>query len=215
MTDEKYTHIAVIADRSGSMSTIAKDMNGGLEEFLKEQAEFDGTLLVDITTFDGSVETVAKGVKASEVSHPIIVPRGMTALNDAIGITVANLGERFAKLEESQRPGKVIVMVVTDGGENSSSEYTTEKVKELVTRQQDEWKWEFLFLGANIDSFNVAGGYGILRGSTINYEASAAGANSVIATASAYVTRTRSGLEADFTEEERAATMGNLKADTK
>lgn len=215
MTDEKYTHIAVIADRSGSMSTIAKDMNGGLEEFLKEQAEFDGTLLVDITTFDGEVETIAEDAKASEVSHPIIVPRGSTALNDAIGVTIAKLGERFAKLEESQRPGKVIVMVVTDGGENSSREYTTAQVKELVTRQQDEWKWEFMFLGANIDSFNVAGGYGIAKGSTINYAASAAGASSVLRSAGEYVTRTRSGLVADFTEEERAATMGNLSVDSK
>jgi uncharacterized protein YegL len=203
MTNPDYTHIAVIADRSGSMFGISKDMNDGLRSFLEEQNLFPGKLLVDITTFDGQVEQVLTDGSVEDVAHPIINPRGSTALLDAIGVTVTSLGERLAKLDEDERPGKVIVMIVTDGQENSSQEYTNTKIKELVTQQQDQYQWNFLFLGANIDSFAVAGAWGISKGSTINYTASTTGTQSVLRSASAYVGATRTGLDVSFTDEDR------------
>lgn len=198
MTDSKYTHLAVIADRSGSMFGIAEDMNGGLETFLKEQDALDGTLLVDIVTFDGTVEQVVTDGKVRDVTFPVIVPRGSTALNDAMGTTITSLGERFAKMDELTRPGKVIVLVITDGYENASREYTSEKIKELVTRQQDEWNWDFVFLGANIDSFEVGGGYGVRGGSTLNYTADAAGVATALRSANSYVTTSRLSGDATF-----------------
>jgi hypothetical protein len=126
-------------------------------------------------------------------------------------MTVVSLGERLEKMDEDERPGKVVVMIVTDGGENASREYTNEKIKELVERQQNDYQWEFLFLGANIDSFAVAGAWGISKGSTIDYAANGAGAASVLRAASNYVTSTRSGLDASFTDEDRDSTMSNLK----
>lgn len=200
MVNSSYTHLAVIADRSGSMFSIAEDMNGGLETFLKEQDALEGTLLVDITVFDGSVEQTVTDGKVEDIAFPIIVPRGSTALNDAMGITITSLGERFAKMDEDERPGKVIVLVITDGHENSSREYTASQVKDLVTRQQDEWNWEFVFLGANIDSFAVGGGYGVNAGSTLNYTADSAGVASALRSASAYVSTTRIAGNATFGE---------------
>lgn len=210
MTNADYTHIAVIADRSGSMYTIQDDMNNGLKTFLEEQNLFPGKLLVDLTTFDSTVDRVLLGGSVEDVVHPIIQPRGMTALLDGIGVTVTSLGERLASMAEADRPGKVIVMIVTDGGENSSTEYTNERIKELVTTQREKYQWEFIFLGANIDSFSVAGSWGIPAGSTINYTASSTGANSVMNVASMYVTRSRTGTATAFTDEERDQTMGNL-----
>lgn len=211
MTNPDYTHIAVVADRSGSMWGIQRDMNDGLRAFLEEQNLFPGKLLVDITTFDNDVEQVLTNGAVEEVDHPVIFPRGSTALLDAIGVTVTSLGERLSKLPEDERPGKVIVMIVTDGGENASHEYTNDQIKNLVTTQREQFQWEFLFLGANIDSFSVAGSFGIPKGSTIQYNATGDSTNAVIAAASSYVTRTRGGVATSFTEDERTSTTTNLK----
>lgn len=191
MVDQNYTHLAIIADRSGSMRSIADDMNEGLKTFLEDQAKVEGTLRVDVVTFDSTVEIVAANSKVEDITHPIIKPRGTTALNDAIGFTIDRLGDFFRKLDEIERPGKVIILVVTDGMENASKEFKNSDIKKMVTEQQDTWKWDFVFLGANIDSFSVGGGYGFVQGSTLNYTASTAGVSSVLRSATAYVTTSR------------------------
>jgi uncharacterized protein YegL len=180
------------------MVTIANDMNGGLQEFLKTQDELEGKLKVDIVTFDTLVETPVENGSVSDVTFPVIVPRGGTALNDALGATIARLGERFAAQPEDERPGKVLVLVITDGHENASREYSTESIKKLVTRQQDEWNWEFVFLGANIDSFAAARDYGIHDGSTLNYAATGAGVASALRSAGTYVTTSRLAGQGSF-----------------
>jgi len=205
MTDANLTRLVILADRSGSMQIIQSDMNGAIRQLLADQAKEPGAILVDVVTFDTIVENPYTGVRPDDIKTDIIHARGGTALNDALGSTIARLGEELAELEEDDRPGHVIFVVVTDGEENSSREYTAPAVKAMVEEQQDKWGWTFLFLGANIDSFAVAGGYGIRPGSTINYAPTREGTQSVIATASAGVTRTRSGLATDFTEEEREA----------
>lgn len=215
MTDSSYTHIAVVADRSGSMATIEKDMNGGLKTFLEDQRKEPGTLTVDITTFDTTVETPNKWAAVDDIKFPVIVPRGGTALYDALGQTVVSLGESLAALPEERRPGKVIVLVVTDGQENSSREYRgkpgADAVKALVETQREDFQWEFIFLGANIDSFDVAGGLGFAQGSTINYGANSGDVSNVLRAASAYVTTTRSGIATSFTQKERDESVANLK----
>lgn len=207
MTDSQYTHIAVVADRSGSMSSIEKDMNGGLQTFLAEQAKEPGTLVVDITTFDTQIETPFEDASVADIKFPVIVPRGGTALYDAIGQTVVRLGEKFAALEEDKRPGKVLVIVVTDGQENSSKEYRgkegAEAIKALVERQQDEYQWGFVFLGANIDSFAVGGGLGFRADATMDFVASSAGVGGLTRSLSGYTSAYRGGEDAAFTEKDR------------
>lgn len=206
MTDQSLTHLAFIVDRSGSMHSIAGDMNGAIRALLADQAALDGGVLVDITTFDDKIEHPFIGVRPDDVKTDVIQPRGSTALNDAIGKTVTELGERLAARDEEDRPGKVIVIIVTDGFENASREWTAPAIKELVERQTSEWSWEFLFLGANIDSFAAGASYGIAGTHTLNYAANRDGTQSVVSAASSYMTRSRAGDTTGFTSEEREAT---------
>jgi hypothetical protein len=205
MTDSSLTHLAIVADRSGSMNGIHTDMNGAIRQLLAEQAKLPGAVIVDITTFDTTVEFPFVGVRPDDVKVDVIVPRGSTALNDALGMSIVRLGERLAALDEDDRPGKVIFVVVTDGMENASREYSDAQVKALVTEQTEKWGWEFLYLAANVDAFATGRGYGFGHAQTISFAADSDGTQSVVAAASGYVTRSRSGLVADFTDEEREA----------
>jgi Mg-chelatase subunit ChlD len=205
MTNPDLTRLVIVADRSGSMHGIAGDMNGAIRQLLVEQATQPGTLVVDIVTFDTVVEYPYTGVAPAEVTDDIIRPRGSTALNDAVGLTIAKLGAELSSLAEDDRPGHVIVVVVTDGMENASREYTTQQVKAMVEEQTAKWGWTFLYLAANVDAFATGAGYGFARGQTISYAADSEGAESVVKSASAGITRTRSGLSTDFTDEEREA----------
>lgn len=208
MTDSNYTHLALIVDRSGSMRIIADDMNGAIRQLLADQAKQPGYVKVDITTFDTDIETPYVEARPDDVKNDVIVPRGATALNDAIGSTIVRLGERFAALPEDERPDNVIVVVVTDGAENSSKEYTTKQVQLLVEQQQDQWGWTFIYLAANVDAFATGGAYGFNKDQSIAYAASSVGATRSFAAASNLVTRTRSGLDVSFTDEERQAASG-------
>ncbi len=203
MTDKDYTHIALIVDRSGSMHGIATDMDGAIKELLAAQAKEPGFVLVDVTTFDTEVEYPFSDARPDDVKGELIVARGMTALNDAVGKTIVALGEKFAAKAEDDRPAHVIVVVVTDGAENASREYTLPRVRELVLQQQEQWGWTFMYLAANVDAFATGAGYGFGRGQTIAYAATDYGTQSVVSTASASMARTRSGLDGDFTDDER------------
>lgn len=207
MTNKNLTRLAFVVDRSGSMVTIQNDMEGAIRATLASQAALDGELRVDITIFDTSVDVLYNNVLVDEITNePIIHPRGGTALNDALGSTIVRLGEELANLPEEERPGFVILAIVTDGEENSSREYTKEAVKELVERQRDEFQWEILFLGAeSIDAFAASSGYGIGRGQTISFGTTTDAVFAASASVSAYATRTRSGLATVFTDKEREA----------
>ncbi len=208
MTDQNLTLLALIADRSGSMSSIAKDMNGGIATLLSEQGKQPGALAVDIWTFDDKVEHPFEWVRPDDVKADIIVPRGRTALNDAVGQAIVSIGERLASMDEDDRPAKVIVCVVTDGAENASTEYTNERVLELVKTQTEQYGWEFMYLAANVDAFATGQQYGFSRGQTMSYDATSQGAASTISAASAGITRSRLGQAADFTDAERQKAGG-------
>lgn len=207
MTDKNYTHLAFVVDRSGSMNGIHTDMNGAITKMLADQQGQPGYCLVDITTFDTVVEHPYTNVRPDDVKGEIIVPRGGTALHDALGFTIVELGQRFLKMDEDDRPENVIIVVVTDGLENSSREYTGPQVKALVEEQTDRWNWKFIYLAANVDAFATGANMGFAKGSTIAFAASAGGTRSVYDSTSNLVTRTRSGLAAEYTEEERQEAM--------
>lgn len=199
MTDSNYTHVLFILDRSGSMDSIVNDANGGVETLLKEQAEQPGKIAVDVVTFDTLLDWPYENVHPSKVKGPLIVPRGGTALNDAIGVGVVKLGEYLAALPEEKRPGAVIVVIVTDGEENSSREYTHAMVKELVTKQTNEFGWNFVYLAANVDAFATGAGYGISKGSTMNFAPSAAGVTNSYAATSRNISGLRTSMSAGIT----------------
>lgn len=200
MTNANYTHILTIVDRSGSMMGIKKDMVGGLDSLFEEQAKLPGVCLVDYVQFDTTVDTVFED-KHVDTAKAVLEPRGWTALLDAIGQSVTRLGEKLAKKHETERPGKVIVVIVTDGYENASKEWKPEKVKELVKNQTDLYNWDFVFLGANMDAVGVGAGLGIAGSSSLTYDVNNTG--QTMAFANNYVTQTRTRGSAAFTDEER------------
>lgn len=203
MTDDNYTHLALVVDRSGSMRPIANEVNGSIKHLLEDQAAHDGILRVDVATFDDYVEFIHTDVLAEDVRENLVEPRGMTALNDAIGQTIVRLGNKFKTMSESKRPGHVIVVIATDGMENASKEYTATQIKAMVDEQRDQWNWTFIYLAANVDAFATGGGYGFAKGQTISVAGSGQSFAAAYAGTSNLITRTRSGLSTEFTDEER------------
>ncbi len=155
------TDIILVVDRSGSMEQIRSDAQGGVNSFIAEQANQPGEARLTLVQFDTEYEFIHRGVPISEAPPYKLVPRGMTALLDAVGRAVNETGERLAALDESERPGLVVFVVMTDGHENSSSEFTKDQVKQMIERQQNEYSWQFTFLGADQTAFDEAGGIGI------------------------------------------------------
>jgi uncharacterized protein YegL len=163
------TDITLVVDRSGSMAGIRDDAEGGINTFIKEQAKEPGETLLTLVQFDTEYEFLHKGVPIQEVSEYELVPRGGTALLDAVGRAINETGERLANMAEQDRPGLVIFVVVTDGCENSSKEFTKAQIKEMIERQQNDYNWQFTFLGANQDAFTEAGAMGIRAGGVANF----------------------------------------------
>ena len=121
--------------------------------------------------FDTEYEFLHRGVPIQNVSRYELAPRGMTALLDAVGRAINETGERLAKMAEPDRPGLVIFVVMTDGQENSSKEFSKPQIKKMIERQQSEYDWHFTFLGANQDAFAEAGGMGIHDSGVADYAA--------------------------------------------
>ena len=213
MTDKDYTHIAMVVDRSGSMATIAGDMNGAILALLGDQAKQDGYCVVDITTFDDKIERPYVNVRPDDVKGEVIHPRGLTALNDALGKTIVELGERFAAMPDDERPGLVVFVVVTDGYENHSKEYKTDQVKAMIKEQSERWGWQFMYLATNVDAFDTGRDYGFDPGSTINFAASSAGTQNVAGATSNVISKGRSsasrGLKVNtsYSDEDREEAM--------
>lgn len=209
MTDANYTDITVVLDRSGSMVTIKTDTEGGFDTFIKDQAKLPGKCLVTLTYFDDVYEVMFTEQPVDQVPPLVLHPRGSTALLDAIGKTVTATGERLARMPEDHRPGKVILVIWTDGQENASQEWTRAKVFEAITHQREKYNWMVLFMGANQDAVAVGEKLGVARGHTMTFAANSAGVRSAMASTSATMDSYRSapvGASAaafEYSEEDR------------
>lgn len=147
MTNPEYTHLTLVVDRSGSMAEVCDEAQNGINALIADQFALDGKLTVTLAQFDNAFETVAR--MSAEPFAFSLVPRGMTALLDAVGMEVQRTGEDLASLPENERPGRVLLVVVTDGHENSSHEYTIERVRSMLALQKEKYGWEVQFLGAD------------------------------------------------------------------
>ena len=155
------TDITLVIDRSGSMEEIRSDAEGGINAFIRGQAQQPGEALLTLVQFDDEHEFVHRGIPIKQAPAFTLVPRGNTALLDAVGRAINETGERLARMPEADRPGLVILVILTDGEENSSREFSKARVKEMIQRQQTTYNWHFTFLGADQDAFAEAGGMGI------------------------------------------------------
>lgn len=166
------TDLTVVVDRSGSMSRTKNDAQGGINEFIRKQKELPGDCLFSLVQFDTTYEFVHKAKPLKDVAEDYkLVPRGGTALLDAVGRAIVETGERLKGIDESQRPGLVVFVIVTDGEENSSREFQLDKIKELIETQKNVYKWQFTFLGANQDAFAQGAAMGITLTACANYGA--------------------------------------------
>lgn len=190
------TDISVVLDRSGSMQSVRTDTIGGFNAFLKTQKEAPGEATLTLAQFDDQYEVVYSGKKIQDVpdlTEATFVPRGMTALLDAIGRTINATGVRLAAMPENERPSKVIFVILTDGDENASSKLTKEKVNELIKHQTETYQWDFVFLGANQDAIKAGVSMGILAGNSMSYAANAHGTADAFASVGATMCAYRSG----------------------
>lgn len=169
--NQNLTDITIVVDRSGSMGCIREDAQGGVNDFIRKQVESPGDANVTIVQFDTEYETVVQSMKTSGVGEYkyTLDPRGSTALLDAMGRAINDTGTRLAALPEAERPGLVVFVVVTDGGENASREYSSAKVQEMTKLQQEAYKWQFVYLGANQDAFAQARSMGSPAANAANY----------------------------------------------
>jgi hypothetical protein len=157
--NKNLTEIAFILDRSGSMKSCAVGAIAGFNQFLKTHQDQPGKARFTLVLFDDQYEVPCASLPIEEVTaldETIFLPRGMTALLDAIARTIDELGSRLAAEPEENRPGQVIVAILTDGLENASARFTWGDVSSRIKHQAEVYKWEFLFLGANQDAIATA-----------------------------------------------------------
>jgi len=167
------THISVLLDRSGSMGTVKDETITGFNYFLKEQKDAGDNATFTLVQFDSeSTDVVHEARQIREVpdlNQDTYLPRGSTPLLDALGQTIISTGKTLAGIPESNRPDKVVFVVITDGEENASHQFTKARVKEMIDHQTGKYNWKFIFLGANQDAFAEAGSVGIARAMVANY----------------------------------------------
>lgn len=170
------TDITLVIDRSGSMQDIRSDAEGGVNAFIENQAKEPGEALLTLVQFDTEYEFLHKGVPIVDVPKYELVPRGSTALLDAVGRAINETGERLSKMNEADRPGLVVFVVMTDGLENSSQEFSKPRIKEMIQHQQQMYGWQFTFLGADQDAFAEASAMGMDAAGAANFSKGKVGA---------------------------------------
>ena len=174
--NQDLTEIVFILDRSGSMEGLEKETIGGFNGFVKQQAKIGPTCLTTVL-FDDKYEILHNGIDAGDVvlTDREYFTRGYTALLDAVGKTINNVGSRLSETPEASRPGKVIFVITTDGMENASHEFSHTKVKSMITHQTEKYGWEFIFMGANIDVAEEGGKLGVAVDRSVSFAASSKG----------------------------------------
>ena len=206
---ENFCDITVVLDRSGSREAVADDTIGGFNRFLLDQKQAPGDGVLTLVQFDNVYEFVHKAKPLAEVpalTRETFVPRGATALLDAMGRALNETFERLqgiAKTDEAQLPDAVIFVILTDGLENSSREFTREMVFKQIKERTEKHGWKFVYLGANQDAIQAAESMGIAAGSSMTYGPTGHGTRMAMHATSRSVRAMRAKMAGNFTAEER------------
>ena len=175
---KNLTEIVFILDRSGSMAGLEADTIGGFNAMIAKQRQEPGEALISTILFDDRSEVLHDRTPVSRV-RPMTARgytvRGSTALLDAIGGAIHHIGNVHKYARDEDRPEHTLFVITTDGMENASHRYDSETVKRMIRRQQKQYGWEFLFLGANIDAVETARHFGIGADRAVNYHSDSAG----------------------------------------
>lgn len=183
-------------------------------EFINQQRTTEGKQVkVTVVQFDHEYDVPINSVLAEHVKDfddTTFVPRGATALYDAVGRTIDTVGKRLSETPESDRPERVFMAIITDGYENASSDYSSETIQEMVKRQTDQYNWNFVFMGADQDAILSAKSLGIGAGQALGFTSNDAGISRARNSLSAYTTRLYSSdvnSQVEFTDEEKDDTV--------
>ena len=166
------TELVFILDRSGSMSGLEADTIGGFNSMIEKQRKADGEALVSTVLFDNMSEVIHDRVDIRDIKSMTdrdYTARGCTALLDAIGGAIHHIGNVHKYARKEDVPEHTLFVITTDGMENASRRYDSEKIKKMIERQKEKYGWEFLFLGANIDAVETAKHFGIGADRAVNY----------------------------------------------
>ena len=178
MKKNNLTEMVFILDRSGSMYGLEKDTIGGFNSMLGKQKNQDGEAFVTTVLFDHEYKIVHDRLAVNEVPEMTANDyqvRGSTALIDAIGKTIHHISNIHKYARKKDVPANTIFVIITDGMENASREYTSDMVKKMVEKAKAENGWEFIFLGANIDAVKTAKHFGIDSDRAVNYNCDSEG----------------------------------------
>jgi uncharacterized protein YegL len=197
------TLVAMLVDRSGSMSSSLDEMESGLNSFITDQAALPGSGAVMLAEFDDRYEVAWPMQPLSGAPRYYLRPRGRTALYDAIGRYIGDINERLGQ-ENEYRP--VIVVIVTDGAENASHEWDLPTVKEWIKHQREVYGWTFVFLGANLDAVRTATRFGIPEQAALTFDTRHGRA--AYRLLSKHVADVRKGNKAGFTKQDRQKAIG-------
>ena len=169
---KQLTELVFILDRSGSMFGLEADTIGGFNSMIAKQRREEGEALVSTVLFNTTSMVLHDRVPLSRI-EPMTERQyqtgGCTALLDAIGGAIHHIGNVHKYAREEDRPGRTLFVITTDGLENASHTYTADQVRRMIRRQRENYGWEFLFLGANIDAVETAAHIGINRDRAVNY----------------------------------------------
>lgn len=210
-SSDNYTHINIVLDKSGSMASTLNDTIGGFNQFLNDQKEIDGRASITFVQFNGSYD-VQKDMEPLEdiedLTRSTYTPSGGTALLDAIGSTINRVESQIEEMEDA--PDRVIFVIITDGEENSSREFSRENIFEMIQRKEDEDNWNFVFIGANQDAIQAGRGMGVRAGNALTYASSDIGTQAMYTSLSRGMTGYRSSAVVDasmdyFSAEDREA----------
>ena len=188
------TELVFILDRSGSMAGLEKDTVGGFNAMIEKQKKEDGECYVSTVLFDNVSEVIHDRVKLEKIeplTEKEYYVRGCTALIDAIGGAIHHISNIHKYARREDVPEHTMFVITTDGMENASKEYTSDEVKKMVKRKKEDYGWEFIFIGANIDSVQTAGNFGIAPDRAVDYRADAQGTSVLYETVANTVCRMR------------------------
>lgn len=191
---KNLTELVFILDRSGSMSGLERDTIGGFNAMIEKQKNQDGECIVSTVLFNNDSQVIHDRVpldKIKPMTERDYYVSGGTALIDAIGGAIHHIGNVHKYARKEDVPENTIFIITTDGYENASYRYSSDKVKRMIEHEKEKYGWEFLFIGANIDAVETAKRYGIDQDRAVNYHADAQGTDIVYATVSQAVCNVR------------------------
>lgn len=211
--NQNLTEIAYILDRSGSMASMVEPAIAGFNSFLDDQLDAPGDARLTLVLFDNEFLLHANQTplqKVTKLDTTTYIPRGGTALLDAIGRTIDKLGKKLAKTPEDERPSNVIVAIYTDGYENASTQYSVTQIQQMIKHQKEVYGWQFLFLAANEDALKTAHSYGVDINCAAQVHLNEAGLKSSFKSVSRRINAIRASRSTDACSEQ---TLKDLHAD--